>query len=336
VIGRWKVPIWLLPVIVLLGILSGCATSGTGPGTYPGFAGGSSSGTTCASPSWTMKLKTPTDGQWVAGGIVAVRNAKTSAQAHAAALVVLNDIRVYPSELARLASVAHIEQISPNKLINSNGCATAAAVTLYNKMVTALDKATIVPDQAPSFWFNSFTSNSGAYSSTSPGISGNRTAIKITIGGVTFYVLGRCGNLATPGMVPMTPAPTHPTPVPSRSTSTPRTPVPSTSTSAPQPKPTLSTHAPQPKPSKSTPAPTCTSVYGPGYSGTYPNCPKDGTSAPPPPTQAPGPNPTPSTTASGGSGSGGGPGSNQCYDTKTGNPVPPNSDGTCPSGSYGG
>jgi hypothetical protein len=66
--------------------------------------------------------------------------------------------------------------------------------------------------------------------------------------------------------------------------------------------------------------PTCESVYGPGYTGTYPNCTKDGTTTPPPPTTAPGPNPPPS----GGTGD---PGSNQCYDPVTGTPVPPGTPG---------
>lgn len=65
---------------------------------------------------------------------------------------------------------------------------------------------------------------------------------------------------------------------------------------------------------------TCESVYGPGYTGSYPSCTKDGTATPPPPSDAPGPNPPPS----GGTGD---PGSNQCYDPETGQPVDPGTPG---------
>ncbi len=76
--------------------------------------------------------------------------------------------------------------------------------------------------------------------------------------------------------------------------------------------------------------PTCESVYGPGYTGTYPNCTKDGTTTPAPPTTAPGPNPTDPPV-----GQPGGSGSHQCWSETTGLPVDALPNGTCPPGSFG-
>ncbi len=70
---------------------------------------------------------------------------------------------------------------------------------------------------------------------------------------------------------------------------------------------------------------TCPQVYGPGYTGEYPNCTKDGTSTPPPPPGTPGPNPPPADPGE----------SYQCYSEETGEPVASNPDGTCPVGSWG-
>ena len=70
---------------------------------------------------------------------------------------------------------------------------------------------------------------------------------------------------------------------------------------------------------------TCPQVYGPGYTGTYPNCTKDGTTTPPTPPGSGGTNPGPSDPGE----------SYQCYSEETGEPVTPNPDGTCPVGSWG-
>jgi len=79
---------------------------------------------------------------------------------------------------------------------------------------------------------------------------------------------------------------------------------------------TSNNNNPQPPPSEQ----TCESTYGPGYSGTYPNCVKDGTSTPPPPPNAPGPNPSPSPQDPS-------PTPSQCYDPATGQPVSPGTPG---------
>lgn len=72
--------------------------------------------------------------------------------------------------------------------------------------------------------------------------------------------------------------------------------------------------------------PTCPEVYGPGYTGQYPNCTKDGTSTPEPDPETPGENPDPADPGTPGS---------QCYSETTGQPVAANPDGTCPPGSFG-
>lgn len=95
--------------------------------------------------------------------------------------------------------------------------------------------------------------------------------------------------------------------------------------------PTPSTTPPTTPPTThhSTPPVTCASVYGPGYSGNYPNCHKDPTSVTPTaPSSAPGTNPAPDPSHD--------PGSNKCYSETTGLPVAPLPDGTCPPGSFGG
>jgi hypothetical protein len=102
----------------------------------------------------------------------------------------------------------------------------------------------------------------------------------------------------------------------------------------PAPQPSVSTthpsSTPTPTPTPTTPPKTCHSVYGPGYSGTYPNCHKDGSKSvqPTQPASATGTNPAPNPTNN--------PGSNKCYSETTGQPVTPNPDGTCPVGSFGG
>lgn len=113
-----------------------------------------------------------------------------------------------------------------------------------------------------------------------------------------------------------TPTPSLTTTCPPTSTSPTPKPSPSKTTHTPSPKPSRTTHSPSPKPSKTTTPPkTCESVYGPGYSGEYPNCHKDGspTGQPTQRTSAPGKNPDPDPTDPAGS--------NQCYDDQTGKPV---------------
>jgi hypothetical protein len=126
-------------------------------------------------------------------------------------------------------------------------------------------------------------------------------------------------------------APPPPTATPPTGTKPPGThnPPPTTTTQPPR----TTTHTPPTTPpvtTTTTPPKTCLSVYGPGYSGTYPNCHKDGSTAvqPTQPTAAPGTNPPPNPTHD--------PGSNKCYSETTGKPVQPLPDGTCPPGSFGG
>jgi hypothetical protein len=137
-----------------------------------------------------------------------------------------------------------------------------------------------------------------------------------------FVVRGACTNPQT-----KVPTPHKPTPVPHHPGKGGGTP-PSHHSTTPPPPP--SHHVTPPPPPK-----TCYSVYGPGYSGSYPNCHKSSvdshgnTVVPAPPHNAPGPNPAPvpvPTTGPNGEPTTQ-PTTSQCYDPNTGVPVSPDTPG---------
>jgi hypothetical protein len=115
---------------------------------------------------------------------------------------------------------------------------------------------------------------------------------------------------------------TTPTPTTSTKPAPPTSTHPGTHTPPPPPtttKPPSRTTTPptttRPPTTHTTPPKTCLSEYGPGYSGTYPDCHKDGSPGvqPTQPPQAPGPNPQPDPEHD--------PGSHECYDPNTGAPL---------------
>jgi len=339
---RRKLALFAIPAAVAVVGASLYASGAVGGPASAGFASSD-----CAA-TWTMKSTTPSTGQWIRGGVKAIKDANTPAQAKQAAQVWRQGFRQHPSELARAAF--DFTGVMPNAddLVYSDGCATPQAASLDAHLQSLFNEAKVTPSTVPSYWYNSYTKSGAVLSET--GVSGtdaSRKALRIEVpsgivttaavsgSGVskttkTVYAMARCGNGATQAPAPVSPPAKHPkkapTPTPSASspssTPTTATPTPSTSTSAPTPTPSRThcdcTGSPSPTPSDTqcgcggspSPSPSCS----PGHTWNGKTCAKDGTTAPSPEpsNSAPGQNPSPDPS--------GDPGSNACYDPQTGNP----------------
>lgn len=182
--------------------------------------------------TWAMTAATPSNGRWAANGVPAIASATTKAQAQAAAVDWINQVKVYPGTLSGAVAYLLGQTVDPSTLVDAKGCATAKAVNLVQESSVALALSEVTPSQAPATGVNTLTSNGRAYAESTAGVTGDRKAIEVvTKDGKTFWVMARCGNPVTLGKAPI-PAKPSPKPTPSPST----TPcVPGQYTSSPPP-----------------------------------------------------------------------------------------------------
>lgn len=158
---------------------------------------------------------------------------------------------------------------------SSGKCMSPAGVDAYNQLVGAISQYDMAIGQADPSWTNSGMGGNGAVVNSTPGISGNLTAMIFTDPktGNKIVIMERCGNPVFPAP-PSSPPPTETTPPPPPVT-TPPPPPPDCTVTGTCPPPCEQTGTCQPPPCEETgtctPPPPCTN------GGTPPLClqPKD-------------------------------------------------------------
>lgn len=161
--------------------------------------------TSTACSTWKISTTTPANQNWLEDGVPAIQNAGNSEQAAKAAKDWADQVKNNAGTLSGAIEVALNKSVAPDSLVDSYGCATPAAVGYVRDIAVqiALSKS-ITPDQAPADATNSGASDGTVYSYSQPGITGNRKSVKIVLrDGTTFWVLARCGNVATIGKPPV-------------------------------------------------------------------------------------------------------------------------------------
>ncbi len=293
---------------------------------------------TAACPqTWELKSIDHGDNRWFANGLVSIQQASDNAQAAAAAQDWVNQVMPDPA-LLRGAIQFVLNKDVPVALLQAGNCASSEAKTLASELEMKLATArSITPGTAPSNGTNSGVDNGQVVSAAVSGITGNSKAVEVTFAdGRVLWIMARCGNVVTQGSTPARHGKTETQPAPASASKTTHPAPPTTPPVTPPPK---RTPPPTTPPSHTTTKPpktqTCLSVFGPGYTGIFPNCrkttidPGGHTVIPSPPAKAPGPYPAPvpvTTTGSNGLPTTQ-PTSNQCYDPTTGTPVPPGTPG---------
>jgi len=185
--------------------------------------------------TWVIQNADTSNNRWFADGTQAIREAKTPQQAQDAAHIWLVQVKLDPAELAGAASYFLHRDVDPSTLVTGK-CGSLEAKKLVTELELAIANAVVTPDQAPANGVNSGVSNGTVVVASTPGISGDRTAIKVVLkDGTTVWIMARCGNPVVtkpPAHVP--PGPTDNTPPPS-TTAPPSTSPPSTSPPLTQP-----------------------------------------------------------------------------------------------------
>jgi hypothetical protein len=156
--------------------------------------------------SWKMQSLANNKNRWVEDGIVSIEDAKTKADATAAAQEWLDQIKLDPTLLAAAGAYLLRESINYNDLISNDGWATEKAVQLYYEMrLTLADSKNSPATVSPTMTNTAYTS--GAVQNETNRITGDLKAIEITTKAVqgkdsiTIYILARCGNIVTETIV---------------------------------------------------------------------------------------------------------------------------------------
>jgi len=193
---------------------------------------------TCSDTWIIVRVKPTDDHRWFSEGLQSIKNAKTMADARAAAQEWLTKVKSDPDLFAGGASTLLDRRVDPSTLVDATGkCASVTARALVGEVEATIAAAIITPEAAPASGYNSGRDASGqTVASATPGISGDRTAIKLVLkNGKSVWIMARCGNPvveAPPTHLP--PGPTDNTPPPS-TTAPPSTSPPSTSPPSTQP-----------------------------------------------------------------------------------------------------
>jgi hypothetical protein len=156
------------------------------------------------SDTWVIKELPSKQSRLFFEGIAEIRDATTNEQAAAAAYAVLDKYKTDPNYLVSLAKVAVKKDVDPKVLVATDGCASPAAAQLVLEIGGTLAMSKVVADDVPTDATNSGVNDAGqVVSAEQPGIGGDRKAIKITLpDGSYFWIMARCGNIATPGGTP--------------------------------------------------------------------------------------------------------------------------------------
>ncbi len=162
----------------------------------------------CAT-TWMTVESDNTNNRWYYEGIAAIRDASTNEEAVAAAHEWQMETRKDPDLLAGAAKVFFQRDVDRSTLVDSEGCATQAAVDLDLEVGIAIASSKITPDDVPDSAHNTGVENGTVVGADHAGIGGDRSAIQIVLpDGRTIWIMARCGNLATEGPPPLPPGKT--------------------------------------------------------------------------------------------------------------------------------
>lgn len=177
---------------------------------------------TAACPdTWQIKTANHNNNRWFANGVQSIRDAKTPAQARAAATDWVHRVESDPVNLSGAVSYFLDKNVPPAQLVNGK-CASEQAKSLAAQLELAVATAKVTPDHAPSNGTNSGVDNGKVVSATAPGITGDTRAIKVELAnGKVVWVMWRCGNAVKKGKAPVPPGHTEHQPPASPPHSTP-------------------------------------------------------------------------------------------------------------------
>lgn len=163
----------------------------------------------CAA-SWKMETSDYARNRWFSEGIAEIKTAKTPKEAAAAAKVWLDLVREDPNLLAGAAKYFLNQEVDKATLTDNDGCASDEAIDIAIALDLRIANAkSIIPEQAPSNGYNSGVNDGNVIGDATPGIGGDRTAIKIILeDGTVIWIIARCGNIATLGPPPVPPGTT--------------------------------------------------------------------------------------------------------------------------------
>jgi hypothetical protein len=165
--------------------------------------------------TWEVKYADHGSNRWFAEGIASIQNAKTNAQAAAAAQDWVHRVESDPINLSGAISYFLNKDVPQAELVDGK-CASETAKSFATQLELKLSTAkSITAGNAPSNGTNSGVDNGRVVSATSSGVTGNTKAIKVDLGnGKVIWIMARCGNAVTTGKAPVPPGKTERQPKP--------------------------------------------------------------------------------------------------------------------------
>ena len=162
--------------------------------------------------SWKMETSDYANNRWFSEGIVEIKEASTPKEAVAAANAWLDAVRKDSSLLAGAAKYFNVigQDADKTTLTDADGCASSEAIDLVIQLDLKLANArSIIAEDVPIDAYNSGVNDGNVIGDTTPGVGGDRTAIKIILeDGTVIWIIARCGNIATTGPPPVPPGTT--------------------------------------------------------------------------------------------------------------------------------
>lgn len=228
------IPITLVALLIVSALVIAVAffggANGSDAATSITAAKPSPSATTAPSPSatpedcadsWPIVPANHEQNRWFYEGIASIMDANTNEEAVAASIDWREKVRQAPNLLVGAVKTFLQKDVSEASLTGSDGCVTQEAVDLDLELGMYIAASKITPDEAPINGVNTGVNDGAVVSDSSPGISGDRKAIKIvTPDGRTIWIMARCGNIVTespvfpPGETDNPPKPTCPPEMP--------------------------------------------------------------------------------------------------------------------------
>jgi hypothetical protein len=167
----------------------------------------------CAT-TWELKTADHGANRWFADGVTTIQNAKTSAQARAAANDWVHKVEYDPALLSGAISYFLHKEV-PAAQLTAGKCASTKAKTLASELELKLATSKVTAGNAPSNGTNSGVDNGRVVSATISGITGNTKAVKVVMSdGTIVWIMARCGNPVTQGKAPVPPGKTENQPPP--------------------------------------------------------------------------------------------------------------------------
>lgn len=215
---------WVLGTIVAIAIISGGYFFMTGSGfDSPAAANGNTSPSASASSSPSASAEcikvvpaNSKDNRFFSDGIVEIKNATDEKSAQQAFNVWLDEVLKTPAYMAPTIKTFLGEDVDQASLVDGD-CVSAKALEYDARLRAESIEWTFAPEAAPSNGYNTGVQDGQVVRSETPGITGDLTAIKITLpDGTVVWILCRCGNIVTIEQPPLPPGktdnPPRPTP----------------------------------------------------------------------------------------------------------------------------